>query len=169
MGAGKSTVGAALATRLQLRFVDADTLHSAENIAKMARGTPLTDEERQPWLLSIATLMRENQSAGLIIACSALKRSYRDVITQAAPTTFFIALHGTREVLHQRLAGRSGHFMPMQLLESQLATLEELQSEERGITLSIDQDVQAIVSAACTAISEVADASLCNEPPAILA
>jgi carbohydrate kinase (thermoresistant glucokinase family) len=159
MGAGKSTVGALLAAQLQLRFVDADSLHSPENIAKMAKGAPLTDDERQPWLLTIAALMRENRSAGLIVACSALKRSFRDVITQAAPTTFFIALQGSPEVLRQRLAGRSGHFMPMQLLESQLATLEELQPDERGVTLSIDQDLEAIVSGAYTAISQIADAS----------
>lgn len=152
-GAGKSTVGDALAARLGVPFVDADSLHSAENIAKMAGGVPLTDEERQPWLLSIATRMREAEASGLVMACSALKRSYRDMIRQSAPATFFAVLSGPKELLHARLAGRAGHYMPLHLLDSQLASFEELEPDERGVTISVDKGPEAIVDEAVKAIA----------------
>lgn len=152
-GAGKSTIGEALAARLRVPFVDADSLHSAESVAKMAGGVSLTDDERQPWLLSIAARMREAEPGGLIMACSALKRSYRDLIRESAPATFFMVLSGSRELLHARLAGRAGHFMPLQLLDSQLATFEDLEPDERGITIRVDKDADAIVDEALTAIT----------------
>ena len=129
-GAGKSTVGAALASRLGVPFIDADSLHSVHNVAKMAGGIPLSDADRQPWLQRIAAMLHENESAGLTIACSALKRSYRDLIRGEAPLTFFVALTGSRQVLAQRMSGRADHFMPSHLLDSQLTAFEVLQADE---------------------------------------
>lgn len=151
-GAGKSTVGVALASRLAVPFVDADSLHSAHNVAKMAAGLPLTDADRQPWLQGIAEVLRENESDGLTIACSALKRPYRDLIRREAPLTFFVALTGSREVLLQRMSLRTNHFMPSQLLDSQLAAFQALQPDERGVTLSCENDLETVVDDALSAI-----------------
>jgi gluconokinase len=151
-GAGKSTVGAALASRLGVPFVDADSLHSPDNVAKMAGGIPLTDADRQPWLQGIAVMLRENESAGLTMACSALKRSYRDAIRGVAPLTFFVVLTGSRQVLAQRMSVRADHFMPSHLLDSQLAAFEALQPDERGVTLSSENDLEAVVDDALSAI-----------------
>jgi carbohydrate kinase (thermoresistant glucokinase family) len=151
-GAGKSTIGVALAERLGVPFVDADSLHSAENVAKMASGQPLSDDDRRPWLGAIAEKLQSSGSEGLVMACSALRRPYRDFIRASAPSTFFVALSGSRELLQQRLSARAGHFMPAQLLDSQLATLEALEPDERGATISIDQDPDLIVAEAVAAL-----------------
>jgi len=145
-GSGKSTVGSALASRLGLGFVDADDLHSEHNIAKMAAGIPLTDEDRFGWLHEVgAVLARPREGRGLVVACSALRRRYRDIIREASPGTVFVHLSGSPELLHARLGKRTGHFMPEGLLGSQLSTLEPLASRERGITVDIDRDVASIV------------------------
>lgn len=153
-GSGKSTVGAALAGHLGVPFVDADSLHSAANVAKMAGGTPLTDEDRGPWLESIGQAMRAAENDGLVLACSSLRRRYRDQIRAAAPDTFFVTLTGSRELLAERLAGRAGHFMPSTLLDSQLAAFEPLQPDERGIDLSIDAAPLTLVARAAAAIRD---------------
>lgn len=136
-GCGKSTVGAALAARLGVPFLDADDLHPAANVAKMAAGHPLTDDDRMPWLARVGGELSA-ATGGLVIACSALKRSYRDAILAAAPATVFVFLNGSRALLESRMQHRAGHFMPASLLDSQLATLEPLAPDEPGITVALD-------------------------------
>ncbi|WP_417217581.1 gluconokinase [Arthrobacter sp.] len=133
-GCGKSTVGALLATELDGTFVDGDALHPQANIEKMSAGIALDDEDREPWLRQIGVQLGQAAAAGrtLVIGCSALKRSYRDLIRAAAPDTRFVHLHGTEELLRERMQVRPGHFMPASLLDSQLATLEKLAPDEAG-------------------------------------
>lgn len=146
-GSGKSTVGSALAARLVVPFIEGDRLHGSANVAKMAAGTPLTDEDRMPWLARVGAAMRGTR--GCVASCSALKRSYREAIAAAAGRPVaFILLHGARSVLEVRLAARSGHFMPPSLLDSQLATLEPLGPDEPGTMLDIALPVDVLVARA---------------------
>lgn len=145
-GSGKSTVGELLATTLQVPFTDADELHSKANVKKMAAGIALTDEDRWPWLQLVGEHLQSAGANGLVIACSALKRAYRDAILAAEPRTVFVLLEGSREILESRLEGRRGHFMPPALLDSQLDTLETLAPDEHGLTVSIDQSPAQIVA-----------------------
>ena len=125
-GSGKSTVAAGIAAALGLAFVDGDGLHSPESVARMQAGTPLTDADRWPWLGRIAARLADADAtpAGLVIACSALRRAYRDRIRAGAPGVRFVFLDGSAELIRTRMATRSGHYMPESLLASQLATLE---------------------------------------------
>lgn len=143
-GSGKSTVGAALAQRLRVPFADADDFHPQANIDKMSAGIPLDDHDRGPWLDAIGEWLAAHPDGG-VMSCSALKRSYRDRLRHHAHGVEFVHLAGTPEVLARRMAGRPGHFMPASLLRSQLATLEPLQPDERGVTLDIDQGVDDLV------------------------
>jgi carbohydrate kinase (thermoresistant glucokinase family) len=145
-GCGKTTIGDLVARGLGVPFLDADSLHPVENVAKMAAGTPLTDEDRWPWLATVGSELAVAGSGGLVLACSALRRSYRDAIRAKAPDTVFLHLHGSEEVLGSRLEGRSGHFMPATLLASQLATLEPLEDDEAGIVVDIAGPVKPVVS-----------------------
>ena len=129
-GSGKSTLGNALAQALGWRFVEGDTLHPAANITKMAAGLPLDDTDRRPFLDSIAKALTESRPHGIVISCSALKRSYRDRIRTAEPEALFVLPLLTREQLHERLRGRTAHFMPASLLDSQLATFEPPGADE---------------------------------------
>lgn len=156
-GCGKSTVGAALAERLGAEFLDGDSLHPQSNIDKMASGTPLNDDDRAPWLAEIGRRFTASNSA-LVIACSALKRSYRDIIRSGDPSVVFVHLYGTRELLNERMNARPGHFMPASLLDSQLATLEPLQDDEAGIVLDIALSVEEIVDEVTLALSGPAEA-----------
>src|SRR5262245_11668273 len=127
-GSGKTTIGALFARARSLPFVEGDDLHPPENVRRMAAGIPLTDDDRLPWLLAIAARLRDAHRAGhgLVVACSALKRSYRDLLrTRGTADVRFVFLAGSRSLLLERLAGRRGHFMPPSLLDSQLGTLEE--------------------------------------------
>lgn len=146
-GSGKSTIGALVARDLGVPFTDADDLHPMANIEKMASGVPLDDDDRQPWLEIVGTTLADAARAGtgLVIACSALKRRYRDTILASAPQVRFVHLHGTREVLAARTEGRTGHFMPTSLLDSQLASLEALDPDEPGIVVDIDRPVGEII------------------------
>ena len=126
-GCGKSTIGAALARRLDLDFVDGDMLHPAANIQKMTRQQALDDTDRAPWLDRVAGRL----SPGTISACSALKRAYRDALRQRGGPILFVLPRVDREALHQRMVARSGHFMPAGLLDSQLADLEPPEAEGR--------------------------------------
>ncbi|MDH2325671.1 gluconokinase [Cereibacter sp. SYSU M97828] len=145
-GSGKTTVGRALSDRTGVPYLDGDDLHPPANIAKMAAGEPLTDADRAPWLEKVADALGD---APVIVGCSALKRRYRDVLRRAGPV-LFVHLSGRPEVLAARMAGRTGHFMPGALLQSQLAALEPPGTDEDAITVDIDQPLQAIVDAIAT-------------------
>jgi gluconokinase len=143
-GSGKSTVGAALARRLGVPFADADAFHPAANIAKMAAGTPLTDDDRGPWLDAVGKWLADHEDGG-VISCSALKRAYRDQLRSRCPRIEFLHLTGSPELIARRQAGRPGHFMPSALVKSQFDTLEPLGSDEHGIALDVGQSVERIV------------------------
>ena len=145
-GSGKSTVGAALAQRLRVPFVDADTLHPRANIAKMATGEPLTDDDRYPWLEKVGDWLAGHRGGG-VASCSALKRKYRERLRARCPGVEFLHLSGSPELIGGRLAARSGHFMPPALLESQFDALEPLGADEVGATVDAGQGVDAIVDA----------------------
>ena len=134
-GCGKSTVGALLAAEIGARFLDADALHPQANVAKMAAGQALDDTDRAPWLAAVAASFEPGES--IVIACSALKRAYRDLIRAGAPDVVFVHLHGDPELLAARIGARPGHFMPPALLASQLATLEPLGADEAGVVLDV--------------------------------
>lgn len=144
-GAGKSTVGEALAERTGAAFVDSDSLHPQANVQKMAAGNPLDDQDRWPWLGLVGAELASSHREGIIVACSALKRAYRDAIRAKAPATVFIQLSVELPVLQNRVAQRPGHFMPPSLLQSQLETLEPLQSDEAGFIVPTHDGIEAMV------------------------
>ncbi|WP_344305301.1 gluconokinase [Nocardioides bigeumensis] len=143
-GSGKSTVTAALAQRLRVPFADGDDLHPEANIAKMSRGEALDDGDRFPWLEAVGRWLADHEHGG-VIACSALRRTYRDQLRRHVADVLFVHLDGSPEIFQRRQAGRSGHFMPPSLLASQLATLEPLEPDEHGLVIDVDQSVDAIV------------------------
>jgi carbohydrate kinase (thermoresistant glucokinase family) len=155
-GSGKSTVGQALAERLGARFIDGDDLHPAANVAKMAAGVPLQDEDRLPWLRLVGAALRDHDD--VVVACSALKRIYRDAIRSEAPDAFFAELSVSKSELEERMRARTEHFMPASLLESQLQDLEPLADDERGIRVGeatgVDGTADAIADAARSAATE---------------
>ena len=138
-GSGKTTVGKLLAERLGWQYQEGDALHPPENVAKMRGGTPLTDADRIPWLNRIAGRIDEWRSRGEagVVTCSALKRTYRDIIIGKRPDVGLVHLDGSRELIARRMAARKGHFMPAALLDTQFATLEKPSPEERPITVDI--------------------------------
>jgi gluconokinase len=146
-GSGKSTIGAALARRLGWAFEDADRFHPASNVEKMSRGEPLTDDDRGPWLHAIAAWMeglrREGRSG--IVACSALKRTYRQILVGGSTDTRIVYLKGDKDLIAGRMAARTGHFMPVGLLDSQFRTLEEPGPDENPVVISIDAPPHAMV------------------------
>lgn len=146
-GSGKTTVGAAVARRLGVPYADADDLHPAANIATMAAGIPLGEHDRRPWLELVGRWLADHDESGGVISCSALRRTHRDLLRAAAPRVSFLHLHGARTAIARRLAGRTGHFMPPALLDSQLATLEPLGADEDGTVLDLDQPVDVLVEA----------------------
>jgi gluconokinase len=146
-GSGKSTIADRLAARLGWRYEDGDKFHPPSNVAKMSAGHPLTDEDRWPWLQAIADEIDRVCKAGqrAVIACSALKRTYREILVHGRNDVRIVFLNGTQDLIAERLAARKGHFMPPGLLTSQFRTLEPPQLNERPITVSIDASVEAIV------------------------
>jgi len=141
-GSGKTTVGVLLATRLGWRFVDGDDLHSPQNVAKMAAGTALNDADRASWLGKVSAVLSEGE---VVVACSALRRRYRDRLRHAAPALRLVYLQGSRALLGARIQARRHRYMPPELLESQLSTLEQPQADEQAIIMSIEQMPSAIV------------------------
>ncbi len=154
-GCGKSTVGQQLAATMGVEFLEGDQLHSTENVARMAAGIALTDEDRQGWLEALADRIgnaRANE-AGLVVSCSALKRSYRDTLRQGASDLLFVYLQGNPELLAARMGSRPGHYMPASLLESQLATLEIPSPDENAQTFDTTLPASAIVTAVVASVS----------------
>ena len=150
---GKTSVGEQLADELGCEFIEGDSLHPEANIDKMTRGVPLTDEDRWPWLKAIAELVarRDAEGTSTVVTCSALKRSYRDVLGDAAPT-FFVHLHAPFEVLQDRMQLRTKHFMPTSLLRSQFDTLEELGDDEPGAVVDVTPPIDVVVEEAVNAV-----------------
>jgi gluconokinase len=149
-GCGKTTVAHGIAAATGLLFAEADDFHSRANVEKMRAGTPLVDDDRWPWLHDLAAWMAERAAEGrsTVIACSALKRAYRDVLASGPPTIDFVHLDGSVAVIRERLAARSGHYMPASLLDSQVATLEPLEADESGIVLDVALAPEELVAQA---------------------
>ena len=149
-GSGKSTLGSTLARALGWQFVEGDSLHPAANIKKMAAGIPLDDQDRVPFLDNVAKALAESRPHGIVVSCSALKRSYRDRIRAGEPRALFVLPVLTREQLEARLRARAGHFMPASLLDSQLATLEPPGADEASIQIpgneALDLQVQRVLA-----------------------
>ncbi len=145
-GSGKTTIGGLLAAALATPFVDGDDLHPAANVAKMAAGVPLDDEDRWPWLSAVGRRLSAAGPEGLVVACSALKRVYRDAIRAEAPETVFVELDGGHALLDRRMRERPNHFMPPSLLDSQLATLQPLADDEPGIRVSVSAPPDGVVA-----------------------
>lgn len=144
---GKSDIGTRLAQALGAPFIEGDRFHPPENVAKMSAGIPLDDEDRRGWLQALRAEMERAWTTDpvVVLSCSALKRAYRDVLRGDGGDVRFVHLHGDRDLIAQRMAARSGHFMPVSLLDSQLRTLEPLQPDERGVTLDVREPPQRLV------------------------
>ncbi len=151
-GVGKSTVGTLLAERLGVPFADADAFHPPSNIQKMSAGTPLTDDDRWPWLDAIGAWLDAQAQQGGVVTCSALKHSYRARLLGARPAVRLLYLKGDPALVTQRQAARKGHFMPPTLMASQYATLEEPAPEEHAITLDVHAAPEALVHLAMEAL-----------------
>lgn len=151
-GSGKTTVGEALAARLGVEYADADAFHPAANIAKMSAGHPLTDDDRWGWLDAMAGWIRAHGPTGGVLGCSALKRRYRDRL-RTGGEVWFLHLSGDRELLAERLRARTGHFMKVALLDSQLADLEPLGADEPGHTVDLAEPPERLVEQALAALA----------------
>jgi gluconokinase len=153
-GSGKTTIGALLARLLRWEFADADSFHPAENVRKMKSGIALSDEDRWPWLRAIAEWIDETKAAGGhgVVACSALKRSYREVLIGDGTDVRLVYLKGDMATVRQRMAMRQGHFMPVALLRSQFETLEEPGADEKPIVVGIDAEPRTI---ACNVLRQL--------------
>ena len=154
-GTGKSTVGLELARRLGRPFLEGDDLHPEENVARMSAGVALVDEDRGPWLAAVRDAMSGHADAGTstVVACSALRRAYRAVLREATGRVRFVLLDVDGDVLRERVATRTGHWMPLALLDSQLATLEPLGPDEDGVTLPVGGPPDAVVTEVLAALA----------------
>jgi carbohydrate kinase (thermoresistant glucokinase family) len=152
---GKSEVGQRLAQALGGHFIEGDRFHPPRNLAKMSAGVPLDDADRQDWLHALRAEILRVQVAGElpVLACSALKRAYRDLLRASDAGVCYVHLHGDRELIAQRMAARSGHFMPLSLLDSQLRDLEPLQADECGVTLDVREPPSILVERALSLVS----------------
>lgn len=146
-GSGKTTVAELIAKQLELPLAEADLFHLPANIRKMEAGTPLTDEDRWPWLRELAAWLATHEALGesTAMACSSLKRSYRDVLREGAPGVRFLHMHGPPEVIWKRIDAREDHFMPPMLLKSQMATLEPLGVDEEGREFDVRLDLETLI------------------------
>jgi gluconokinase len=147
-GSGKTTVGRMLATRLGVPFFEGDDYHTPENVAKMADGQPLTDDDRRPWLNALATALADWDARGqeTVVSCSALRRSYRDLLSNAGRDVVFVFLEGAMDLVRQRMSSRQGHFMPTALIESQIEALEDPRGEPNVITGNISDPPDVLVT-----------------------
>ena len=152
---GKSAVGTRLAARLDMAYIEGDEFHPEANIAKMAAGEPLTDDDRRPWLETLARMLADNRDAGIatVLGCSALRRSYRDILrgSMRSDAVGFVHLTASFDVLRERMEHRE-HFMPASLLQSQFDTLEPLDDDESGVLLDVDAPLEDVVDAAAAAV-----------------
>jgi len=155
-GSGKTTAAVMLAAREGWQMLEGDSLHPPANVEKMRHGIPLTDEDRWPWLQAIAAEIDRWRAAGIsgVVACSALKRSYRDLLIDGRPDVVLVYLQGSHELIANRLAARMGHYMPPTLLDSQFATLEEPGPDEHPIVVSVDHPTEEIVAQVIQALKE---------------
>lgn len=155
-GCGKSTVARGLGEALHLTFAEADDFHSPENVEKMRHGTPLTDADRWPWLQALASWMAGQARAGhsTVMACSALRRAYRDVLRTGPPSVDFVQLDGPPAIIRERMIRRKGHFMPASLLDSQEAVLEPLEQDEGGVVLDLWRPPDELVAEAVAWIGQ---------------
>lgn len=146
-GCGKTEIGRRLATALELPFVEGDAYHPSTNVAKMAAGIPLGDEDRVEWLQCLKEEIAgaKQRGAGLVLSCSALKRAYRDLLREADPDLVFVHLTGDRDLIASRMRARTDHFMPLSLLDSQMLALQPLQTDETGFCLDISQNPDTLI------------------------
>jgi carbohydrate kinase (thermoresistant glucokinase family) len=159
-GAGKSTIGALIAERLELVFVDGDRLHSEENVARMAAGIALTDDERLPWLRDIARVLSDGRDRGIVVVCSALKREYRDLLRESVPDLFVVDPEGPMDLVAARISEREHEYMPPELLQSQYDILEPLAADERGVIVDIGWSPEEITDRAVEAIQAELEAGV---------
>jgi gluconokinase len=147
-GSGKTTVAAMLAGALGVPFLEGDDLHPCANVEKMRSGTPLTDEDRWPWLRAIAARIDQWRAKGKagVVTCSALKRVYRDILIGDRPEVRLVYLRGSQQLIHERMAARHEHFMPVGLLDSQFATLQEPGPDERPIVVDVGGTPEQLVA-----------------------
>ena len=169
-GCGKSTVGVQLAAALGVGFLEGDSLHPARNVALMAAGFALNDEDREGWLQALAERIRQARivGRGLVLSCSALKRSYRDILRGGAPDLRFVYLYGDHELLTARMTARTGHYMPMSLLASQLSTLEAPDSTENAQHFDVVRAPEDIVASVMAALRLKWAPSSCASDPLAL-
>ncbi|MHA7142124.1 gluconokinase [Arthrobacter sp. Sr33] len=153
-GSGKSTIGSLLAERLSVAFVDGDDLHPVDNKTLMAAGTPLTDDNRLPWLHTVGAVLAEGRKAGVVVACSALKLAYRDLLRGHVPELVVVHPHGTMELVAARISEREHEYMPPSLLASQYESLQTLGDDERGLTVDLSLPPQAMVDHIVAYLSE---------------
>jgi len=155
-GCGKSAVGMRLAQAAGARFIEGDRFHPADNLAKMSAGIALDDNDRLGWLQALRAEIERAWEAGevAVLACSALKRRYRDILRAGGGEVRFVHLHGARDLIAQRMGARSGHFMPVTLLDSQLRDLEPLQPDEAGVTLDIKDPPERLAEQALLSMPE---------------
>ncbi|XP_075067149.1 putative gluconokinase [Mixophyes fleayi] len=172
-GSGKTEVGSLLANKLGWKFYDADDYHPLENKVKMSQGIPLNDQDRHPWLCIMHELIKREKACGqhLVLACSALKRAYRKTLTSGgnlwqddhddiSSETLFIHLQGSVELISRRMQERKGHFMPLQLLESQFDTLEPPAAPELFLTVNVEKEIPEIVSEIQAALQDKTQSQL---------
>lgn len=162
-GTGKTTIGPLLAARLGVPYAEGDDFHPEANIAKMSAGTPLTDDDRWPWLDAIGAWARRRTGLGGVVGSSALKRAYRDRLRAAAPGIVFVHLTGDRTLIKNRMARRQGHFMPMALLDSQFDTLQPLEPDEAGVSVDVSGSPEEITARAVNALRDFERS--CAHPP----
>ncbi|MFD7992905.1 gluconokinase [Streptomyces mexicanus] len=154
-GTGKTTIGPLLADRLGVPYAEGDDFHPQANIDKMSAGIPLDDDDRWPWLDAIGAWAHGRAGLGGVVSSSALKRSYRDRLRAAAPGIVFVHLTGSKELIADRMAHRQGHFMPTALLDSQFATLQPLQADERGVEVDVSGSPEEITERAVAALADL--------------